>query len=184
MRMNNYIVTLKPILDSIKLRYPERETITLACKDFESRGYENIKRVNLNLKEEVDPFVTAWIFDGYGQADFAKGGGVYIKLTAGEIKKMLENTLNDLQSAIKFLTLEELIKPSFRDCLNNLLSGGSGIRVINSAESLDEITKKQWLYSEYERLLQDSAYGTTDWDNITIVYKVEDVVSYEETLDL
>ena len=175
--MTNYIFVLHPALDSIKLHYDVKEIIHMSVLDFKERNF-NTDELNLDLKEDVESCYRAWTLGGIGQIDSAKDGTLYIKLTANEIKNMLSNTLSDLQKLVNSWTIADLIQPSAKYKLNNILGEVGGVQIVNCAESRDVLTLQQWLRSEYDRFLNDPSYSEKACDDITIVYQIRQVMLY------
>lgn len=178
--MSSYIFVLKPFLDSIKLLYPEEaDERDLSLDFFKASGYARPVNCDLDLKEEADAFIAEWISKGFGKISFGKDGGLYVKTTACEMKNIIANTLNAIQERVKNMTFEDLISPSTRDGLQELIMNHDGIKIINKQESFDILTPKQWLYSEYDRILTESVYVDSEWDDLSMVYKITQVIKYD-----
>ena len=171
--MSKYIVAITPVLDSVKLKYPEKEVVPFE-EFYLRRAHISTTPVDLSCRENADGFVKEWITSGYGHLDFATDGNMYIKISLAEIKEILQKMINALQENVKSLTIENLIESDVRFKVSKILEDEQ-ILIVNYGESLELISKQQWIFSEYNRILRDKAYEELSPEKIILLYKIESV---------
>lgn len=181
--MNNYIVALYPWMDPIKMYYPVSEGIVPSSEELEKQKFfvnEILYGDEETDEKETDPIIAAWLHEGLGRISLGKDGELYVKITAKEIKNAVESTFNLVQDLVKLCSLSNFVTPEFRFTLSNIINGETDLKIVNCAESSDVLSKNQWLYSEYNRILNDPVYKDKDLDSITIIYKVCRVIKYDK----
>ena len=169
--MYKYVLNITRALDSIKLKYPgplpfDKDSSELP--DF----YNNVE----SIKEEKDKLISEWILSRLGRISLGKDGSLYIFIKRLELQNRIETMFNALKDYVKNLELGDFVKPEIQSVLSAaLINNDNSIGFIESDESYDIIGFNEWLFQEYNRILQDPVYSKAEesaFKELSIVYKV------------